>query len=242
MKAWPSKDPDEILRFSYDWGPDLAPGEVLDDLLLVDPVNAAGTNLDAQQFDDQFVTLVISGGNDNEEAEWLIRVHTSGDQTLEDTVALPISSKIVPVMHPGDYTVPTPENLIALYPEFARVARAHLQFYLNRAARIVDDGWPESDFGYARMLLAAHYLTAAGLGATAQAAAINDGSDQFRTMRIGSLALERFDNPGVKLRWDGTRYGREFKPLLRAIRGGPRVTGGLFMAGGDGDHFGPWTQ
>lgn len=244
MKVWPSKDPDEVLRYSYDWSPDLAVGETIVSAVVLQ-VTAAGTTLVGQQITSPFVTLIISGGTDGLEAAYLIRPTTSTGNVFEDTVALPIMSKVVPAMFPGGYTLPTPANLIALFPEFASVGQARLAFYLERAARVVTLDWPEADFGYARMLLAAHLLTGAGLGTSAEATAINDGSGQFRSMRIGSLALERF-SPGSSSsgsKFSSTRYGREFLPMLRAIRGGPRVTGdGMLVGWGDGDNFGPWTQ
>lgn len=245
MKEWLSKDPDEILRNTYDWSPDLAPGETLVDDVdwpFVQVVAAAGTVLEAIQQDDTTVTLIISGGTDGEEAAYLIRVHTTNDQTFEDTVALPIASKIIGVMHPGGYVDPTPENLVALYPEFGRVTRTIIEFYLTRAARYVDTSWTEGDFGYGRMLITGHLLTLAGQGTSVEATAIRDGSGEFRSMRIGPLGLERFDRSSGKVDLATTRYGREFRTLLRQNRSGARVTGSGVVTWGDGEHFGPWTQ
>ncbi len=143
------------------------------------------------------------------------------------------------------YVVPTPADLKLQFPEFAAVPDSRVSFWLDRAARSVDESWPEEDFTYARMLLAAHFMTMSGLGTSAEATSVNDGSAQFRSMRIGSLSLERFGpggSSGGAFQFSTTRYGREFRLLLRQVKGGPRVAGTLSLSRGDGDNFGPWTQ
>jgi hypothetical protein len=236
MKVWPSKDPDEELRYGYDWSPDLLPGETLTAAVAVTPTDAAGTTVTAVQHDDTTVTALISGGIDGQEASYLVRVTTSLDNTFEDTVVLPIIAKVEAVLHPGDYTPPTPANLLALYPEFGSVRPSLIDYYLQRAARSVDASWSEGDFAYGRMTLAAHLMTQAGLGSSAEAASVNDGSGQFKSMAIGSLRLERFDPAKDRSNLGSTRYGREFLRLLRLNRGGVRVTGRVpLFGGGDGD-------
>lgn len=246
MKVWTrGKDPDELLRYSYDWSPDLAEGETLVTegiYPFVDPVAPAGTTVQAVQQDDTHATLIISGGTDGQEAAFLIRVKTSVGNILEDTVVLPIAAKVIPVVHPGGYVDPTPANLAALYPEFGSVSPVQLQYYLDRAAVSVDTSWSEGDFAHARMVLAAHLLTLGGIGDSAEAATVREGSGEFRSMGIGPLRLERFDKGSGKSTYATTRYGREFRDLLRRNKGGPRVAGYQSAARlGDGDNFGPWT-
>jgi hypothetical protein len=196
----------------------------------------AGTILVGTQHDDTTVTLIVGGGTDGEEATFTIRATTSLGEIFEDTVALPISIKVTPEVYSGIGT-PTPANLIALFPEFGALSRDQLQYYLDRAGTFVGDGWSVTDAGHAQMLMAAHLLTLSGLGATPDALAIANGSGEFRSMSIGSLSLSRFDSFAGKANMDltSTRYGREFRALLRRNRGGPRVTGTLSIGGGDGD-------
>lgn len=235
VKAWPSKDPDEVLRYTYDWSPDLAEGETLTDTILVDPLVPAGTTVEAVQHDDAHVFVIISGGTTGEEAQFLIRPTTSTGEVLEDTVVLPIFAKVKPVAYPGGYIDPTPGNLVALYPEFADVPVTTLETYMAEAARIVDTSWTEGDFGRARMALAAHNLTINGIGETPEARAIRGGSEEFRVMGIGPLRLERFDRPGGTSEFAKTRYGKAFRQMLRMNKGGARVTGLRVASGADGD-------
>lgn len=244
MKIWPSKDPDEILRYSYDWSPDLATGEVVTNKTLT-PIVAAGTVIDALLSDDTHVTAVISGGTDGLEASYTIRAMTNLGNTFEDVVALPIIAKSVVSLHPGGYVEPTCGHFVGLFPEFQAVSKLQVDYYLQRAAASVDTSWSEEDFAYARMLLTAHLLTINGIGDSAEAATIREGSGEFRSMAIGPLRLERFDRgkgQSSSSLFATTRYGREFLTLLRRNKGGPRVAGyGSAAAWGDGDHFGPWT-
>lgn len=238
VKTWPAKDPDERLNFTYDWALDLSEGETLD------PVGSSFTAIDAAgtavvgvpEYGPDFVTVVLEGGNEGSDATFTMRVHTTADKLLEDTVVLPIRSAIIPVPYPGGYVDPTPANLLCVYPEFATVSAPVITAYLQRAARRVDTSWLEGDFGHARITLAAHLMTLAGLGNTPEASSVNDGSGQFKSMAIGSLRLERFDPARDAANLKATRYGREFRNLLRMNRGGARATGGVPVLGpADGD-------
>lgn len=234
MKTWPPKDPDERLDYTYDWSPDLKPGETIASAVLT-PTELAGLTVVNEQVGASAYTVWFSGGNDGEEGLFTLRITTSENRIFEDDIALPIVAKVPTEIHPGDYTDPTASNLLALFPEFASVPAATIGFYLNRAAQSVDATWAEGDFAYARMSLAAHLLTVAGLGKSAEASSVNDGSSQFKTMAIGSLRLERFD-PAKGNSFASTRYGREYARLLRLNRGGPRVAGpapALDMSDGD---------
>jgi hypothetical protein len=235
VKTWPAKDPDERLDYTYDWAPDLDEGETLDAAgSTFVAIDAHGTVVVGQPaYGPDFVTVVLEGGDEGTEATYTMRVHTTADRLLEDVVLLPIRSAIVPVPYPGGYVSPTPANLLCVYAEFNTVSAPVIQSYLDGAARSGDETWTEGDFGTARMALAAHLMTLNGLGTSAEASAVADGSAQFRSMAIGSLRLERFDP--IKESLASTRYGRDFQSLLRRNRGGPRVTGtaGAHFADGD---------
>ncbi len=126
------------------------------------------------------------------------------------------------------WIAPTPGELVATFPAFAAVEAARIQFWLDRAARVVDESWSAEDFGFATMLHAAHEMVLNGLGSGAEAEAAAGGASGFRALRSGALALERFavgedaGGPG----YGATQYGRQFLPLLRRNRGGPRLAGG----------------
>lgn len=241
-KTWPSKDPDEVLDFRYDWTLDLAENETLDSHEFI-VVEAAGINVADEVLETPYFDAWLTGGNDGETAIFTHRVTTSDNRTFEDTILLPIRSTVVPDMHPGGYVEPTAAHLIAAFPEFADVPKATIDNYLRRAARSVDDSWLEGDFADARMLLAAHLMTISGVGASAEAKAVSNGFAGFKSIKSGSLSLERADGGKGGAGFDASRYGQQFKSLLRRNKGGPRVTNAVAIGGGgDGDHFGPWTQ
>lgn len=124
-----------------------------------------------------------------------------------------------------DFIVPTPGELVAAFPAFAAVDPLRIQFWIDRAARVVDESWTAQDFSFATMLHAAHDMVLNGLGSGAEAEAAASGAAAFRSLRSGSLALERFDPAGGG--YAATQYGRQLLPLLQRNRGGPRVAGGV---------------
>jgi hypothetical protein len=238
-KAWPAKDPDEILRYTYDATPDLADAEIITSAAASLPVPAGAAIQGAASHDDKNVSVVIGGGTDGLEASIQIDFATSAGETFQTVIALPIASRIGPVAHPGDYTLPTAANLIAAFPEFSNVSGSVIKSYLARAATAVDNSWNEPDFAYAQMLYAAHLMTLFGIGSSPEAASASSGMGDYRVLSSGSLRMERFDKASTG--YEATRYGREFRRLLRMNRGGPRTTGAAGGGWGAGDNFGPWT-
>lgn len=120
--------------------------------------------------------------------------------------------------------VPTPGELVATFPAFAGVDPVRIQFWIDRAARVVDASWTADDFTFATMLHAAHEMVLNGFGSGAEAEAAAGGASAFRALRSGALALERFavgEDGGAG--YGATQYGRQFLPLLARNRGGPRV-------------------
>ena len=120
------------------------------------------------------------------------------------------------------WLVPTPGELIAAFPAFAGVDQARVQFWIDRAMRVVDESWAEADYDFALMLHAAHEMVLNGIGGGAEAEAAAAGAGAFRSLRSGSLAIERFEVGGEGA-FEATQYGRQFLPLLRRNRAGPRV-------------------
>ncbi|MDO9487639.1 MAG: DUF4054 domain-containing protein, partial [Sphingomonadaceae bacterium] len=110
--------------------------------------------------------------------------------------------------------VPTPGELIDTFPAFAAVDQWRIQFWIDRAARVVDTTWAPDDFTFATMLHAAHEMVVNGFGAGAEAEAAAGGASGFRSLRSGALALERFDAGDAARGYGATQYGRQFLPLL----------------------------
>jgi hypothetical protein len=133
------------------------------------------------------------------------------------------------------YTPATAADLSAAFPEFDDVEPDVVDYWLARAILDVGSNWLERDRVHGQVLLTAHYLTLAGKGDTPEARAITDGSAEFRSMRVGSLSLERFDKRASTPILT-TRYGREFAILARKNVGGPRVLNAAGIGAlGDGD-------
>lgn len=133
------------------------------------------------------------------------------------------------------YTDPTTDDLQAAFPRFAAVADPTVEFWLVRARRSVDSSWTEDDYQMGQMLLACHLMTLQGLGTGAEAEAAANGTGDYKTIRSGSLTLERFDrssgssSTGAQGELTSTTFGRQWLELAKQNRGGPRVmpTGSL---------------
>jgi hypothetical protein len=124
------------------------------------------------------------------------------------------------------FTDPIPADLKAAFPAFAAVDDSTITYWLDRAARTVDQGWPEDDGPHARMLLAAHLMVQQGLGTGAEAEAYAAGAGGFKRLKSGALEIERGDAGGDLA---STSYGAQFAALQRSIVAGPRVTGTGFL-------------
>lgn len=124
------------------------------------------------------------------------------------------------------YTAPSADDLKAAFSAFAAVEDATIEFWIERAGRLVDTSWTEGDYQMGQMLLAAHYMVINGLGTGAEAAAAAAGASGFKRMKSGSLDLERFESAsgGSAEGFSSTSYGQQFLALLRVNKGGPRVT------------------
>jgi hypothetical protein len=127
------------------------------------------------------------------------------------------------------YTDATADDLKAAFPRFAAVADETLEFWLERARRMVDQSWTEGDYTYAQSLLAAHYLTIEGLGTGTEAELNAQGMGDFESVRSGSFSFTRgkaASDATASGTLGSTSYGRQFAALARANVGGPRVTDG----------------
>ena len=125
------------------------------------------------------------------------------------------------------YTDPDADDLQAAFPAFAAVADETVEFWLTRARRQVDTRWTEDDYQMGQMLLACHLMTLQGLGTGAEAEAAAQGTGDYKTIRTGSVTLERFDrdNNAAQGTLQSTSYGRQWLALAKANRGGPLIMG-----------------
>ena len=125
------------------------------------------------------------------------------------------------------YTAPTIEEFRARFPgkfDAPGVTDAQITYALGRAARQVDETWAEDDFKEARMLYAAAFLTAQGLGVAPAGSA--EALAGVSSVRSGALSID-FKDAGASASKDpamNTLYGRLYLDLLRANRSGARVT------------------
>lgn len=124
------------------------------------------------------------------------------------------------------YTPASASDLKAAFPAFAAVAEDTIDFWLERARRIVDESWTEGDYSYGQMLLACHYMTLNGLGTGTDAQVNAEGLGDFKAVRSGQFSFQRADSSNAANgEIASTSYGRQWASLARSNRGGVRITG-----------------
>jgi len=126
------------------------------------------------------------------------------------------------------YIPPAKTDFIAIYPAFAAVSDPAYTFWSTQAANAI--GHFEDCLGdrmvLAGMLAIAHYLTKAGIGTGTEAQIAAEGASGFKSIRSGSLSLERADaSPSASGGdWGATSFGQQLWPMLKACVGGPIVS------------------
>jgi hypothetical protein len=123
------------------------------------------------------------------------------------------------------YIKPTPETLKMRLAEFADVPDATVQYWLTDAERSVDETWIEVDYPVALILAAADGMARAGIGASAGDSDIPTGVTSLRSGNLSITRTAESASEGYAGDYTGTKYGRQFLALLRANKGGMRVTG-----------------
>lgn len=108
-----------------------------------------------------------------------------------------------------------------LYPELAKVPDNVVVYWLNKAPVA---GWDDGDVNDATLLFAAHQ-SALWLAASGGGAAIPQGVTSFKSASFSASFSEDYVNRATGGGWDATRYGAEFKRLLRRNAGGPYLAG-----------------
>lgn len=95
MLSWPTKDPDEVVDYSVNWGgddPRLETGETL--LTSVFAVDSGTVTIDSTEFvASGMATVWLSGGAAGETCVIRNRVTTSGGRTWDQSTRLRIRSK-----------------------------------------------------------------------------------------------------------------------------------------------------
>ena len=112
------------------------------------------------------------------------------------------------------YEMPTLDQFVETYPEFATEPSSKINRALTRAARQVDETWTEEDYQEAIMAVAAHLLASRNAGIEAA------GQDDLKSISIGPLSLTY----GDKIRttdYTTTSYGQDYIALRDRNVGGP---------------------
>ena len=114
------------------------------------------------------------------------------------------------------YTPPTADDLKTRFPAFSGVDDAVVEYWIDDAARVVDESWPENSFAPAIMAHAAHMMTEVGvLGG----GAIPAGVTSFKS---GTFSATISDRVASATGYGTSFYGRQFLALRRAAFMGPR--------------------
>jgi hypothetical protein len=133
------------------------------------------------------------------------------------------------------YDAPTPAGLKAAFPAFSAIDDGVIQFWLNRAARGVDESWAEDDFDFAQMVLAAHLMAQQGIGGSSQFSGLPEGVTNIRSGSFSMSVSDEAAKAQVAGGYGSTSYGRQYLELARQNRGGARITGESI--GGDGSQW-----
>lgn len=137
------------------------------------------------------------------------------------------------------YEAPTIDEFKARFaPVFDAVQDAQITAAIARGLRNVDATWAVDDYAEGVMLYAAYWLTAQGIGASADASNASGSMSGFSEIRSGQLTLKRKTNAEIGGN-DGSLmasniYGRLYLDLMRLNKRGPAV------AAGPNDVDGPW--
>ncbi|MGL4640521.1 MAG: DUF4054 domain-containing protein [Shewanella sp.] len=204
--AWPAKDPNEIL--DYSWAVPLDDGDTIaahTAAVVSGTVTIAVSSVMADK-----VVAWITGGADGETALIEITATTQGGRKFETTQPLQIVSSA--------YVA----QFVAAFPAFIDTPRQTLTYWYKQAEAVVDERYG-TDRGYATMLLAADMLTRQGQGV---------GGEAQRLSKFGGATQAKSGT--LSLSWDGadskesfykqTSYGKLFWPYMRLHAGGPLVT------------------
>lgn len=221
MPAWPAKDPDAVLDYTF-----TIPLDEADTVASHTFTLASGTvAIDSESILAAVITAQLSGGAHGETSVFKAAWITTGGREDEEYITLPIIAADYVALALTGYVEPLPQHLIARYPAFADVPTATIQYWLTDAERFVDESWTEGDYAIALMALAAHNMASAGLGTDGAAVAGIPGG--VTRLKSGSLDVTFADSAAsdrITGALSSTRYGSEYAALRYRNKGGPRVT------------------
>lgn len=147
----------------------------------------------------------------------------------------------------GDVPPPDPGEdfaaFIAVFPMFAGINEAAFDFWYAQALLVTapQEACLGGRYQLATWLLTAHYLTLAGLGTGAEAEVAAQGMSGFKSIKSGSLSLDRGDASSTSGgEYATTSFGRRFWPMFSVCIVGPRVTSTGSLMGCGGYHSGPF--
>lgn len=120
------------------------------------------------------------------------------------------------------YTRATLAEFVAIYPEFEAVTQAQYDYWAARAECVATDDFGD-DQVFVAAAMTAHYLALQGLGTSidAQRAGKFGGANKVKS---GSLELGWDASGTSSSSVTSTRYGASVWPLIKAYKGGPRIT------------------
>lgn len=219
MSAWPAKDPDAVLDYTFTIPLDEGDAVASHTFELVTGTVA----IDDEDIDEATITARLSGGADGETSVFKAGWVTTAGRHDEEFITLLVAANDYVALELTGYVKPLPQHLLLRYPAFAEVPIATIQYWLTDAERAVDRSWTEGDYAAGLMALAAHNMAASGLGTNTATASLPAGLTKLKSASV-ELA---FDEETVKAKakggYDSTRYGIEFKRLLRLNVGGPQI-------------------
>lgn len=226
MSAWPAKDPDAVLDYSF-----TIPLDEADAVATYTFTSVSGTVvIDSHSRDLAVVTARLSGGAEGETSVFKVAWVTTAGREDEEYITLLVAASDYVALELTDYVKPLPQHLRLRYPAFEEEPTATIQYWLTDAERFVDSSWTEGDYAAGLMAMAAHNMMLAGLGT--DAAAISGLPAGITNFKSASLSVSFADGVAAD-RTTGalasTRYGAEYQTLARRNRGGARVlpTGAL---------------
>jgi hypothetical protein len=136
------------------------------------------------------------------------------------------------------YTPPTLSTFTAAFPSFPAVEQATYDLWLAQAVLITEplESCLATRIDMATMMLTAHYLTLAGIGTGAESEMAAQGMAGFKSIRSGSLSLERAESAkGTAAgEYAATSYGLRAWAMISPCVAGPRVAGTGYPACGVG--------
>lgn len=91
MHSWPTKDPNEVLDYRFDWTARLESGETISTSNVTR--ESGDVTIDSQAFAGAVVTVWLSGGTENTVSVFTSRIATSQGRTYDESVQLKVRSK-----------------------------------------------------------------------------------------------------------------------------------------------------